>query len=148
MGLLSKAVVKAAPEFDKMGEGLSPPPEQPSAPPEAGEKSPAGQAQRETADKIRQYFNKQPAFQGLILEFPPEKNGETTGDFTGLVSRMVSSFGSAFPLTGGNCLLLFSKNMDRELLAHRLSKSLNTRVLYQFEAGDPGMAMIQLGPYL
>jgi hypothetical protein len=38
--------------------------------------------------------------------------------------------------------------VDRELLAHRLSKSLGVRVLCHFQAENPGMAMLQLGPYL
>jgi hypothetical protein len=125
MGLLSKAVVKVNPELDK-----------------------TGQVQREIADEIRQYLKNQSVFQGIILKFPPGETGEAEADFAGKVSRMVSSFGSVFPLSAGNCLLLLPETMDRELLAHRLSQSLKTRVLYQFQADDPGMAIIQLGPYL
>jgi hypothetical protein len=61
---------------------------------------------------------------------------------------MVSSFGSAFFLPPGNCLVLFPETIDRELLAHRLSKGLAAQVLYHFQADDPGIALQRLIPYL
>jgi hypothetical protein len=117
-------------------------------PPETGETAFTGQDQTHIAGGIRQYLKNQSFFQGIILQFPRQENGETKADFTEKVSRMVSSFGSVFSLSTGNCLTLFSKTMDRELLAHRLSKSLNTQVVYHFQADDPDTALSQLGPYL
>jgi hypothetical protein len=173
MGLLSKAVVKASPELDETGkvlrdrirripaarrspdtalilpeirEVLIPPPEG-EPPPGAEENDPAGGIQTALADEIRRYHKGCASFQGIVLE-SPRGDGETKTDFTEKVSRMVSSFSSVFPLSRGNCLMLFPETMDRELLAHRLSKSLTVRVLRHFQADDPGMAMIQLGPYL
>jgi hypothetical protein len=118
-----------------------------SAPPPAEAKDPAGRIQENLAEEIRQYHTGHPLFQGILLG-PPGERGGNPADFAGRVSRMVSSFGVAFPLPPGNCLVLFPETMDRELLAHRLSKSLKTQALHHFRADDPGAAAAQLGPYL
>jgi hypothetical protein len=127
MGLLGKDVVKNSPKFDKRGK----------VPPDP--KSTGG-AQHAVAEKIRQYHAHHARFQGIVLKSPVR-------DFAGQVSRMVSSFGSVFPLPPEKCLILFPETVDWELLAHRLSKSLNIRVLYLFPADDPGMALQDLTPY-
>ncbi|MDR2258829.1 MAG: hypothetical protein LBE14_06745 [Treponema sp.] len=124
------------------------PPDRIAAPPPAKANHPAGQSREEIARGLRQYHTNHPSFQGILLEPPRKERGEAKNGFTERVSRMVSSFGSVFPLPPGNCLVLFPETIDRELLAHRLSKSLDSQVLRHFQADDPGTAIIQLGPYL
>jgi hypothetical protein len=87
--------------------------------------------------EIREYHKNQPSFQGIVLNIP----------FDQKISRMMSDLGAAVPLSRGHTLALIPEDVDRELLAHRLSKSLNAPVLYQFEAGDPGEALGLLDPY-
>jgi hypothetical protein len=93
----------------------------------------AGDAEYE----IREYHKNQPSFQGIVLKIA----------FDQKLSRMLSGLGAAGFLSPENTLVLIPETVDRELLAHRLSKSLNAQVLYQFEADDPGKALDLLEPY-
>jgi hypothetical protein len=93
----------------------------------------AGDAEYE----IREYHKNQPSFQGIVLKI----------SFDQKISRIVSDLGAAVSLSWKNTLVLIPEFLDRELLAHRLSKSLNAQVLYQFEADDPGEALYLLEPY-
>jgi hypothetical protein len=139
------AMAKILPEIREV---LTLPPEYEPAPRAAEEDILPDQKQSGTADEIRQYHSSHASFQGIILEIPQGENGETAADFSEKVFRMISAFGSVSSLPAGNCMALFPETIDRELLAHRLSKSLKTRMLYHFQADDPGMAMAQIGPYL
>jgi hypothetical protein len=87
--------------------------------------------------EIREYHKTHPSFQGIILKFPADSK----------LFRMVSHFGAAFALSPEHSLVLLPEDVDRELLAHRLSKSLNAPVLDQFQSGDPGEALGLLEPY-
>jgi hypothetical protein len=127
MGLLRKAADKAGSE------------------PEKNKPESAGHSGAETA--IRNFHAMHFSFQGIVLEIPPENRGETREAFCEKASRMASAFGLAIPLSRENALMLIPEKLDRELLAHRLSKSLNTRVLYSFQADDPGGALALLAPY-
>ncbi|MDR1239665.1 MAG: hypothetical protein LBK27_06100 [Treponema sp.] len=91
----------------------------------------------DTEYEVREYHKTHPSFQCLVLEFPWEEK----------LSRMTANFGVAFPLSPENSLVLIPGGMDRELLAHRLSKSLPARILNQFQAADPGEALELLAPY-
>ena len=64
-----------------------------------------------------------------------ENNGEE--DFCRKVQDIVDRTGTVIPLSSGNPLILFRGTVDRELIAHRLSKSLNARLLLSFEAESP-----------
>ncbi|MDR2304253.1 MAG: hypothetical protein LBE10_06670 [Treponema sp.] len=66
---------------------------------------------------------------GIIL-----KDRKDTKDFPAAVSRAVSSLGNVFPLPDSTCLILVPATMDQELLAHRLSKSLDAKIALRFEA--------------
>jgi hypothetical protein len=91
----------------------------------------------DAAYEIREDHKNQPFFQGIVLKI----------SFDQKISRMMSYLGAAGPLSGENTLVLIPQTVDRELLAHRLSKSLHAQVLYQFEADDPGKALDLLEPY-
>jgi hypothetical protein len=105
----------------------------------------AGEKEK-TGREIQEYRKSHPVFQAIVLDFPGGA-GETGESFGEKVSRMVGNFGSALSLSPGSSLVLIPENMDRELLAHRLSKSLNAQVLCQFAADDPGKALTLLDPY-
>jgi hypothetical protein len=142
MGLLSKAAVKADLEPDSPGKG----PKDNRRRSSAQKNSPVPDI---IANELRQYHTIHSSFQGIVIASPGgKKAGDGQGEFAERISQMVSSFGSVFSLPPGNYLVLFPETMDRELLAHRLSKSLNTRVLYHFQADDPGIALQQLISYL
>jgi hypothetical protein len=129
MGLLQKAA-------DKTGSD-----------PEKSKRGAAGSGPKNTEEAISNFHNTHLSFQGIVLEIPPEIRGETQEAFCEKVSRMVSAFGLVFPLSPGNALVLIPDELDRELLAHRLSKSLHTQVLSCFQANDPGRALELLAPY-
>jgi hypothetical protein len=135
MGLLRKAAVKFNPPLDDMGK----------APPENGSQAPKT-GQEKTGQEIQEYRKSHPVFQAIVLEFPGN-SGETGETFGEKAARMAGAFGSVLSLPSGSSLVLIPENMDRELLAHRLAKSLHTQVLCQFEADDPGKALTLLGPY-
>ncbi|MDR1100169.1 MAG: hypothetical protein LBL28_06770 [Treponema sp.] len=148
MGLLQKAVVKASPESAEpgiagAGEDLILPSENGTP----GDKSGEAAGPPGLEHELREYHKNHPAFQGIVLAVPPPEDGETAGGFFEKVSRTVRFFGTLFPLSPENGLVLVPDNIDRELLSHRLSKSLNTRTLYHFMADDPGAALSLLDPY-
>jgi hypothetical protein len=91
----------------------------------------------DTGYEIQEFHKNHGSFQGIVLQFSDDKK----------LSRMVSNFGVAFLLSPENSLVLIPGGMDRELLAHRLSKSLEAPVLYQFQAGEPGEALDLLAPF-
>jgi hypothetical protein len=63
-------------------------------------------------------------------------------------AAMVVHFGSAYSLPGGKCLVCVPGDMDRELLIHRLSKSMNAVALSQFKTESAAEAAQALTPYL
>jgi hypothetical protein len=67
--------------------------------------------------------------QGIVLELPGGINFPQ-------VNRIVSALGTATALPSRRCLVLFPNTVDRELLAHRLSKSLKTKILAAFMADN------------
>jgi hypothetical protein len=131
MGLLSKAITANPPGFR----------------PGQAAQVPAGT--EEVRNIIRGYWLRNPSCQGIVLELPeyakrdcfPEAGFET---FFGTVASMVASFGRAVRLPSKNILILFSKAGDRELLTHRLVKSLRTRALASFEADSPGEVLSRI----
>jgi hypothetical protein len=128
------------------GGALIPPAVKETQAPQKGKGLFAAAGKEKTGQEIQEYRKTHPAFQAIVLELP-ENAGETGESFGEKVSRMAGAFGSVLSLPPGNSLVLIPANLDRELLAHRLSKSLNTRILCQFEADDPDKALSLLGPY-
>jgi hypothetical protein len=60
---------------------------------------------------------------------------------------MVSSFGSVIPVSSAHILILFQKSLDRELIAHRLSKSLVSTTILDFEADNSEGVFALIAPY-
>ncbi|MDR0377261.1 MAG: hypothetical protein LBH70_05655 [Spirochaetaceae bacterium] len=94
-------------------------------------------------DSILRYWPNSPC-QGIVLG-PPEYLEEAGFEkFFAAADSMSASFGKAVGLPSKNILILFSKTLDRELLTHRLTKSLKTRVVASFEAGSPEEALSRI----
>ena len=70
-------------------------------------------------------------FSCIVLENP----GDT--DFCSKVTVIVDKTGTVLSLPSGHSLILLPIVLDRELIAHRLSKTLNTKILLSFEANNP-----------
>jgi hypothetical protein len=63
-------------------------------------------------------------------------------------SDLAAYFGLARALPDGNCLVLFPGDMDRELIAHRLSRSAGAVVISLFTSVSAVDALEALGPHL
>jgi hypothetical protein len=82
-------------------------------------------------------------YQGIILERSGDAGSER---FFARASSMAASFGRSFRLPSGDALILFSPgsgspSRDRDLITHRLVKTLRTRALAVFHAGSPEEAL-------
>ena len=87
---------------------------------------------------INNYHKKNPVFHLIILQ------GNTEG-----IADMTAGYGAVCTgLPGKKCLLLLPGNLDRELFAHRLSKSTGSIIVYQSDANSPSHAIGMLAPYL
>jgi len=99
---------------------------------------------------IARFYESHPEINCILLDIPdgiPNATpGETggSGGFCNAVSAMIGKLGSVIPLSGGRPLVLVPESIDRELIAHRLSKSLNTRPLMSFEAASPENVLSQI----
>jgi len=85
---------------------------------------------------IVNFHRKSPAFHCIVLQ--------------GLVpDGMIACHGAkCVELPGRNTLTLLPGALDRELFAHRLSRSTGSAVLIQFDANAPSLALETLNPYL
>jgi hypothetical protein len=95
-------------------------------------------------DTLTGYCQHNPVFQGIVLD-PP---AGMAGSFYDQLSAMTSSFAEVRSLPSGRCLLLFPQSKDRDLISHRLAKTLNTVAHLTFEAQDPQGALNLLKPFL
>jgi hypothetical protein len=146
MGLLSKAAARTNPGPDK----------KPSAAPvrESAAARPAAQSGASGKEEIRgiktnitQYQKDQAPFQGIILDAPDRGQGGGR-KFLDRIADMILCFGTVISLPAGRSLILLPASLDRELIAHRISRSLNTPALGAFETPDPEGAMKELRPFL
>jgi hypothetical protein len=101
---------------------------------------PAASGQGGVKNDIRAYHRVNPSFQGIVLE-----NG---GDVPDNTAGMISSFGIAIALPSRNTLILFPPSLDRELIAHRLSKSLHRTCVCTFTADNPDSAFAVIQPFI
>jgi len=92
------------------------------------------------------------AFSGVLLETQAAGPGENA--LNGEVRRMLAAFGAAIPLNPAaaaaprtdRSLALLPAGMDRELIAHRLTRSLRAKQALAFEAENPAQALSLLKP--
>jgi len=67
----------------------------------------------------------------------------------GAINDMIACHGAvAADLPGGNTLVLLPSALDRELFAHRISRSSGLTVLYQLSADSPAPVLETLSPWL
>jgi hypothetical protein len=98
---------------------------------------------------IIRYCNTFTTVHGIILAYPPNYDEGKEGEpFCEQVNRLVTAFGTAVPLSSHHILVLFSNTIDRELLAHRLSKSLETEVPVVFQADNLKIVVEYIRPFL
>jgi len=86
-------------------------------------------------EKIALFHQTYLDFNCIVLENPAAE--PVKADFCEKVSVMLDKAGTVIPLASDHPLILFPIAMDRELIAHRLSKTLNTKLLLSFEANNP-----------
>ena len=94
-------------------------------------------------EKLTQFHQMHLEFNCIVLERPVAEN-----NFCERVSAMVDLTGTVIPLLFDRPLILLPIMLDRELIAHRLSKTLNTKVLLSFEASNPEKALIRIDSLL
>ena len=98
---------------------------------------PTSKEQDELEEKIAEYHLNHVEFNCIVLEIPPSSGEDDKTNFSKKVSEILNTLGSVMTLSTGCPLILLPKMTDRELIAHRLSKVLNTRPLLSFEANSP-----------
>jgi hypothetical protein len=141
MGLLSKAAKKKERPLINLEEqeGVPVPPEYMAA-----EGLPA-----ELKNEIIKYCNTFTSVHGIVLSCPKNYDQEKEGEsFNQQLNRIIAALGTAVPLPSRYNLVLFSNTIDRELLAHRLSKSLETEALVIFKAENVESVVDYIRPYL
>lgn len=90
----------------------------------------------ELLDFCTEYHRNNGACQCLVLETPAEEAAGITG-----------SFAQVRPLSPIRCLMLFPQAKDRELISHRITKTLGVTAALAFEFADPQEALTKLQPY-
>jgi hypothetical protein len=159
MGLLSKAAAKikvsgSLPRGDPpaeavpvVEEGWGPDRELPLEPPP--EYASAHGLPAELKNEIIKYCNTFTSVNGIILAYPRNYDEKKEGEsFCNQVNRMTAALGTAIPLSARYSLVLFANTVDRELLAHRLSGSLETEVPVVFQADDVNAVVDYIRPFL
>jgi hypothetical protein len=151
MGLLSKAADKkeASARAMNTGFGINKRGETQEGVPVPPEYRAVRNLPGELKNEIIKYCNTYTLVHGIVLLYPKgydEKKEEES--FNQRVNRIVSALGTAVPLPSGDSLVLFSNTIDRELLAHRLSKSLETAVPVVFQSDTVNSVVDYIRPYL
>ncbi|MDR2630632.1 MAG: hypothetical protein LBC60_06895 [Spirochaetaceae bacterium] len=100
---------------------------------------------RQIKEELIQYHIAHGGFSGIIFEKPENTDWR---DFNDAVSTITASFALTLPLPAFRCLMLFPSSIDKELVAHIISRTLGTEVSFIFEAETPDWAFDILGPYL
>jgi hypothetical protein len=108
---------------------------------------------RETAGEniekeIARFHHTHSPFAGIVFEAADKIPGAEWPRVQKRLSTMTALSGAVIPLTPRRSLVLLSAVLDRELIAHRIAKSLPMRTLRIFEAGSPGKALSAITPFL
>jgi hypothetical protein len=151
MGLLSKAAdkkqpsAKAAgffPAAGKQGEFRGKVPVPPA-------RRTAGGLSGKLKKEILKYCNTYTSVHGIVLSYPKNYDEKKEGEsFNQQVNRIITALGTAVPLSPRYSLVLFSNTIDRELLAHRLSRSLETETPVIFKSDNAASVVEYIRPYL
>ncbi|MDR3144840.1 MAG: hypothetical protein LBU21_01030 [Treponema sp.] len=147
MGLLNKAAAKVRPADILRAADREPEGGNPVAAP--AEYASVCKLPGELQNEILKYCNTYTSVHGIVLAYPKNYDEEQQGEsFCAQVNRIVTALGSAVPLSARHTLVLFSNTIDRELLAHRLSKSLETEVPAVFQADNVDVVVEYIRPFL
>jgi len=85
--------------------------------------------------KVTEYQKVYRIFGCILLENQAYEKGKP--DFCEQLAKMTGNMGIASPINNSHALILLPSEMDRELIAHRLSKSLNAEPVLSFRAANP-----------
>jgi hypothetical protein len=97
---------------------------------------------------IAQYHKINSRFNGIVLDLPTGTAEDKAEDFNKAVYNMAALLGITIALPSGRSLILLPAPLDKELIAHRLAHSLNTKALMVFKAESPGEALDLIRSYL
>ena len=86
-------------------------------------------------EKIIQFHESQENINCILFDTPG--NTEDGEDFCRRLTEMLDKTATVIPLQTGRPLVLLPLSMDRELIAHRISKSLDAAPVFCFEADSP-----------
>jgi hypothetical protein len=102
----------------------------------------------ELEKELSRFYRTSPSSAGIVLEASPNLPEAEGPLFQERLLSMVSLIGTAVALAPRRSLVLLPAGMDRELIAHRIAKSLDAKSLLVFEAGSPGKALSAIHPFL
>ena len=85
--------------------------------------------------KISEYQKMYRVFGCILLENRSREKGKV--DFFEELTKMTGEIGITSPLDQDHALILLPSELDRELIAHRLSRSLNAEPVLSFRAASP-----------
>jgi hypothetical protein len=97
---------------------------------------------------IAQYHKINSQFNGIVLDLPDGTAKDKAEGFNKVVYNMVALLGITLVLPSGRSLVLLPGPLDKELVAHRLSNSLNARALLVFKAESSREALDLIRSYL
>ncbi|GHU51386.1 hypothetical protein FACS1894200_11500 [Spirochaetia bacterium] len=86
-----------------------------------------------------------PVFHGIVLESLPASESSQLGT---RAAKMISLLGVSIVLPQFRALILLSGALDRELIEHRLCKSLNAQSLFSFKIDNAERAFALIKPCL
>jgi len=84
-------------------------------------------------------------FNCILIEIP--QNTDSDADFCKKVNVMVDKLGTVSALPNGRPLVMLPMSRDRELIAHRLSKTLNAKILLSFQADSSEIAINKINAF-
>jgi hypothetical protein len=103
----------------------------------------------ELKNEILKYCGTFTSVHGIVLSYPKNYDEKKEGEsFIGQLNRILAALGTAVPLSPRYGLALFSNTVDRELLAHRLSRSLETETPVVFQSDNVASVVEYIRPYL
>jgi hypothetical protein len=115
-------------------------------------RSPASQQPADISDPleaaIARYNKMNSRFNGILLDLPAGLAEDQAENFNKTVYNMTALLGNAIALPSGRSLILLPDLLDKELIAHRLSNSLNAKILLVFKAESPKEALDFIRAYL
>ena len=81
---------------------------------------------------IKKYSEEYNDFNCIVIECPPNADDKT--QFCKKLNTMIDKMGAVILLSTGRPLIMLPLSVDRELIAHRLSKTFNLKILLSFQA--------------